>query len=144
MRKLRARKVLSWILVAMMIITLLPFSSLSARADDATSESWWTRLAGANRFDTMEKVLQEAYEDGSCTSLVVASGMDYADALTGASLAGALECPIVLTSDVRLLPYTKNEIERLAAPGCKVYVLDGTAAVSESVFNQIENLNNVA
>ncbi|MBR3436352.1 MAG: cell wall-binding repeat-containing protein, partial [Lachnospiraceae bacterium] len=87
----------------------------------------WTRLAGANRFDTMEKVLQEAYpEKNSCTSLVVASGMDFADALTGASLAGALECPIVLTSDVRLLPYTKNEIERLAAPGCKVYVLGGT------------------
>ena len=104
----------------------------------------WTRLSGDDRFETMEKVLDEAYEDGSCETLIIASGMEYADALAGASLAGVYDCPIILSSDTRLLESTKNEIERLASSkGCEVYILGGPASVSDSVKNAISKLKNI-
>ena len=104
---------------------------------------FWTRLSGEDRFETMEKVLDEAYEGGSCKTLIIASGMEYADALAGASLAGVYECPIILSSDTRLLESTKKEIKRLASPeGCDVYILGGPASVSDSVKNAINNLKN--
>ena len=107
--------------------------------------SWtWTRLAGDNRLDTMQKVLQESWEDGSCKSLVVSTAMDFPDALAGASLAGLYECPIVLTLDSKLLAYTKDEIQRLASEeGCTVYILGGTAAVSDTVKEAIAQIPNV-
>ena len=104
----------------------------------------WKRLAGGNRLETMQKVLQESYEDGSCKTLVVSTAMDFPDALAGASLAGLYECPIVLTLDSRLLAYTKDEIQRLASPeGCTVYILGGTAAVSDTVKEAIREIPNV-
>ena len=100
----------------------------------------WTRLAGKNRYQTMALAAQEAYADGSCGHLVIASGQAFPDALSGSALAGVLDCPILLTNKLKLSPDTKSEIERLAAPGCKVLILGGNGAVSAEVEQAINDL----
>ncbi|MBR3437010.1 MAG: BspA family leucine-rich repeat surface protein [Lachnospiraceae bacterium] len=124
-------------------VTLARDLILYAQWDDPGKWTW-TRLCGENRFETMREVTLEAFDDGSQENLVVASGVDFADALSGAALAGYLECPVILTMPGWLLDEARMEIERLAAPGCKVYILGGEAAVSRAVERQIRETSNVA
>ena len=101
---------------------------------------YWTRLAGSNRYATMALASQEAYSDGSCDFLIVASGQAFPDALSGAALAGVYECPILLTNKTKLSAETKSEILRLASSNCQVMILGGKGAVSEAVENEIKAL----
>ena len=49
-------------------------------------------------------------------------------AVSGAALAGAFDCPIILTKSASLRAEAKREILRLASKkGCKVIILGGTA-----------------
>lgn len=55
-----------------------------------------TRIAGGDRFDTSVLVNQDAF--GSATALtLVASGIDFPDALSGAAYAGHAHAPLVVT-----------------------------------------------
>ena len=100
----------------------------------------WTRLAGSNRYQTMALAARKAFDDKSCTTLIVASGQAFPDALSGSALAGALGCPILLTNKSKLSSDTKSEIQRLAAPGCNVLILGGNGAVSADVEAEIRAL----
>ncbi len=101
----------------------------------------WTRVFGANRFKTMEAIIQEACSEeteGSFSTLIVATGESFPDALAGSALAGVYECPILLTKSSALSAEAKSEIERLrCAEGCNVIILGGTGAVSEKVEQAI-------
>ncbi len=100
----------------------------------------WTRLAGDNRYHTAVMAAQEVYEEHSCTTIIIASGQSFPDALSGSALAGVYGCPILLTNKERLSAETKSEIQRLAASDCKVLILGGTGTVSEAVENAIKKL----
>ena len=115
-----------------------------AEADPSAEELTWIRLAGSNRYRTMEKISKTAFENGSCKTIIVATGQAFPDALAGASLAGVYECPIILTKTAALVPEAKEEIERLAAPeGCTVLLLGGTGALQESVEEAIRSIDHV-
>ena len=89
-----------------------------------------TRLAGAGRYATAAKISKEGFPDGSDT-VVLAYGLNYADALAGVPLAKAKNAPILLTTLKTLPAETLAEIERLNAK--KVIILGGTSAVSADV-----------
>ncbi|MDU8954101.1 MAG: cell wall-binding repeat-containing protein, partial [Streptococcus sp.] len=63
-------------------------------------------------------------------NVVLASGFNFADALSAGQLASALNAPLLLSSQNKLDSQTKNEIERLRAK--KVYVVGGNNAISKS------------
>ena len=143
MKQRRFAKVLSWILAALLVISLLPTSMLQVRAEEGetSNRAWeWTRLAGGNRYHTATLATQVVFEDGSCEKIIIASGQAFPDALSGSALAGALGCPILLTNTKKLADETKAEIQRLAAPNCQVLILGGTGAVSEAAERAIKNL----
>ncbi len=100
----------------------------------------WTRLAGANRYDTAALASKQAYADHSLKTIIVASGQSFPDALSGSALAGVYECPILLTNSAKLSNEAKEEIQRLAADDCTVLILGGTGTVSEAVENAIKKL----
>ena len=94
------------------------------------TESNITRLAGAGRYATAVEISKAGFPDGSDT-VVLAYGLNYADALAGVSLAKAKNAPILLTNLKTLPAETLAEIKRLKAKN--VIILGGTGAVGKEV-----------
>ena len=88
------------------------------------------RLAGAGRYETAVEISKAGFPDGSDT-VVLAYGLNYADALAGVSLAKAKNAPILLTNLKTLPAETLAEIKRLKAKN--VIILGGTGAVGKEV-----------
>ncbi|MBR7008273.1 MAG: leucine-rich repeat protein [Ruminococcus sp.] len=95
-----------------------------------------TRFAGAGRYDTAAKISQGAFKENT-QYVVLAYGMNSADALAGVSLAKALNAPILLTNKDELPQETINEIKRLKATN--VIILGGTGAISTKVESALKN-----
>ncbi|QIZ98891.1 cell wall-binding repeat-containing protein [Leifsonia sp. PS1209] len=91
-----------------------------------------TRLAGSDRFETSVAVSKSAF--GANPSVAyIATGMNFPDALTGASVAAgsAHSGPLLLVTSVSIPPSVAGELQRLR-PG-KIVVLGGTDAINTSV-----------
>lgn len=104
----------------------------------------WRRIDGDNRYETARKLIETGWTRNSCSTVIVATGDSYPDALAGASLAGVYDCPIVLTSGESLSEDASIAIRRLGAD--HVIVLGGPSAVSATAYTSIEAIvgaNNV-
>ncbi|MCL2504547.1 MAG: cell wall-binding repeat-containing protein, partial [Coriobacteriia bacterium] len=91
------------------------------------------RIAGDDRFETAIKVSRENFEGAD--AVIIATGMNYADALSASALAGALRAPLLLTRTEVLSPGVLAEVERLGAKD--VYIMGSTAAVSAAVADAL-------
>jgi tripartite motif-containing protein 71 len=87
-------------------------------------------IAGENRYSTAVAVSEAAYPQGAST-VVIATGINWPDALGGAALAGVHDAPILLCPTDSLPSLVIDEIERLGAENA--IVLGGTSAVSGDV-----------
>ncbi|HUG83377.1 MAG TPA: cell wall-binding repeat-containing protein, partial [Euzebya sp.] len=93
-----------------------------------------TVLAGATRIQTAIAISQNAFpEDGSADAVVLARADVPFDALAATPLAPDKNGPLLLTDVADLHADTAAEIGRVMADGGTVYVLGGTAALSEGV-----------
>ena len=101
-----------------------------------TSATTKLRLAGAGRYETAVEISKAGFPDGSDT-VVLAYGLNYADALAGVSLAKAKNAPILLTNLKTLPAETLAEIKRLKAKN--VIILGGTGAVGAEVEKTLKN-----
>ena len=101
-------------------------TGLVARTVDTGIE----RLGGATRTETAVAVSQAAFPGGADT-VVLATQMNYPDALAGAPLARRSNAPLLLTDGRWLSSATAAEIVRLGAK--KAIVLGGTGALSYQV-----------
>jgi len=72
------------------------------------------RLLGDDRYGTAVRASLEAFPDGA-TSVVIASGQDWPDALGGSALAGVVDGPLLLTREGTLPAEVREEIVRLGA-----------------------------
>ena len=79
-----------------MLSTLLFCLTAATRPAYADIEKTVTRLGGDNRYQTMAKIVSTGFTTSD--SVVVATGQNFPDALSASALAGALDCPVVLTS----------------------------------------------
>lgn len=103
----------------------------------------WKRLAGDTALDTMASISREGWSDGCAPeSVIVATMGGYWDALSSSALAGLDGAPILLTDGSELSDQTRTEIARLKPK--KVYIVGGSAAVSESVRSSIEGMEGLA
>lgn len=99
-----------------------------------TYDDIFVRLWGDDRYDTMEAIARESYEGETTQYAVVATGDSFPDALAAASLAGALDAPILLTSS----DDCTDAIESMEALGVsEFYIVGGTSAVSEEIEEQL-------
>ena len=83
-----------------------------------------------------------AFADGEADHVVVARADVFADALAGGPLAGT-DGPLLLTDPASLDPAVHAELARVLPPGRPIYVLGGTAAVSQEVADQLATLGHV-
>lgn len=96
------------------------------------------RLYGGSRYQTA-LAISKRWPTGSASSTVLASGSNFADALAGASLAGAAGCPVELTSPSAVTADLLAEMHRVTSGTAKptVYLLGSEGAVSRTVANQL-------
>lgn len=99
--------------------------------------------AGTGRTEPVAQavaVSQALFEDGGARHVVLARRDDYADALAGSSLAGG-RAPILFTSrEGPLEQITAEELRRVLAPGGRVFLLGGTAALPASLDDELDRL----
>jgi len=93
------------------------------------------RISGANRFATSAAVSAEVFKDADAVSSVfVATGSNFPDALGAAAAAGYLGSPVLLVDDTVPGPVAA-ELARLKPS--KIYVVGGTNVVSNAVVAQL-------
>lgn len=106
-----------------------------------------TRVSGATRVDTAVAISRERFGSVGPVSnaVVIANSYGFADALAGSTLAGVLDCPVLLTPRDTLAPSVASEIQRLRLPGSNpasqtVYLLGGSSALYPAVEAQVAAL----
>ena len=82
------------------------------------------RLSGAGRYETAATVAQEVWPSGAST-VFLASGTSFPDALGGGAAAAHRDAPLLLTSPTKLSPATRAELRRLKPS--RIFVLGGEA-----------------
>ena len=91
------------------------------------------RLSGSTRYET-SRAIAEKYYGANAASLVIASGDDFPDGLTGSTVAVANGAPIILANEYN----SKDANEYLVKNGIKnMFVIGGAGAVSETVVNKV-------
>lgn len=95
------------------------------------------RICGRNRYETSVEISKQGWPEGAQT-VVLARGDDYADALTGAPLAFALDAPILLSHYNRLTDSVREEISRLGAS--HAVILGGEGVISPEVAAILEGM----
>mgnify|MGYP002336080604 FL=1 len=93
------------------------------------------RLQGADRYATAVAVSRATFAPG-VTAAFVATGASFPDALAAGPAAIKVRGPVLLTQQSSLPASTRDELVRLAPQA--IYLLGGTAAVSESVRQAIQ------
>lgn len=91
-------------------------------------------FSGANRIEVSSLVAQAAYPDG-CSTAVIAGSDGWADALGSTSLAGLLDCPILLTDAGHLSAGTLITLKELGVTS--VVIVGGPNTVSTAVESEL-------
>lgn len=122
------KKVLASTLALSMVLPIGVANADKQNAQQQEKSQQVTRISGKDRIQTSVEISKSAYTTSE--NVVLASGFNFADALSAGQLASALNAPLLLSSQNKLDSQTKNEIERLRAK--KVYVVGGDNAISKS------------
>lgn len=117
------------------VLTLALAVALVLAAPAAARAATLETFAGDSRYTTAIAVSRAAFPDGA-DQVLVASGVNWPDALAGTGLAGALGGPVLLTEPGRLTLAVLAEITRLGAG--EVYILGESSAVSDGVLAALQ------
>jgi putative cell wall-binding protein len=95
------------IVAATLIASVLALVSAPASAAATVTQK---RLSGLDRYATASATAEYTY--GTATKAIIASGDNYADALTGSALSGAIASPLLLTAKDALPAVTAAALGR--------------------------------
>lgn len=116
---------------------MLDAAAALEEAFDRDGSTEWVRAYGTTRYDTAAAVSAATFDSADC--VVVASGVNFPDALSAASLAGGVSAPILTAPSSGLLPASEvSEIERLGAS--RAIIVGGPLIVSDAIKSQLEGI----
>ena len=95
------------------------------------------RRSGKDRFATSAVIAAEEFPDA--TSVVIATGKTFPDALSGAAYAGRIKAPVLLVGDT-LPEEVRDYLEAGAGRITLVYVIGGPNAVSPALMAEVESI----
>lgn len=98
------------------------------------------RVEGPERITTAVAGSQVIFDDGTAQAVVLTRADDFPDAQAGTPLAIARDAAMLLSQPDELSAATEEEILRVLAPGGTVYLLGGTAALSDAVAQRVAEL----
>lgn len=96
------------------------------------------RIEGKDRYETSIKIAEKlgtVNKNNQPKELILASGENYADALSAAPVGAIREIPIILTKSNEFPSKTKEYIKKCNAN--KTYVIGGQASISDSIKNSL-------
>lgn len=119
-------------------LTVITWSGRSLSADATrqtgySSHSFVERVSGSNRYAVAANIAA-SWAEGADTVIVV-SGQNFPDALSGSALAGLVGGPVLLTKKDDLPISTSRALEALDPS--QIIVLGGTGAVTKGVADQL-------
>ncbi len=94
------------------------------------------RMGGADRYGTAVAIARKGWPSGASTVLL-ANGTNYPDALAATPLAAMKNAPILLTTTASVPKVTMNEIKALKPKN--IILLGGTAAISSAQQTALKN-----
>ena len=103
-------------------------------AQDTNMEA--SRLSGTNRYVTSVAISKEGWEQA--TTVIIATGLDYADALAASSLSKSKNAPILLTEKDAMNQNIITEIKRLKAT--QAILIGGNGVIGNGVEKQLNGL----
>jgi putative cell wall-binding protein len=90
-----------------------------------------TRLAGNDRLSTAVAISQKTFPNSrTADAVLLATGLDFPDALAGASLGKIKNAPLLLVTTYQDSKVTLDEIQRVLKPNGSVYILGGEGVVA--------------
>ncbi|MDR1564772.1 MAG: cell wall-binding repeat-containing protein [Oscillospiraceae bacterium] len=113
-------------------------------SSDTTMYAVWepltiTRFSGGNRIITANTIALEGWPQGAST-VILASGSNFVDALAAAPLAAHYDAPILLSSSKTTLEDTVlSTIDALKA--AHIIIIGGESSVNKDIYTQLEGLN---
>ena len=126
------------------------FGPYSVAVSAAPSKIQVDRYAGIDRYDTGLVISRHRWAASTdmsatanhATSVVIATGNSFPDALSGVPLAKKVNGPMLLTDGTQTMIDSRvlTEIQRVLGAGATtkdIYILGGTSAVSQSIQNQL-------
>lgn len=97
-----------------------------------------TRIYGENRIETAIEVSKTGWTKSD--NIILASSLNFPDALAGGALACMLDAPILLTKGTTAT-IESNVLNQMSALGAKnIYILGGESVISSDIFNQLKTL----
>lgn len=93
-----------------------------------------TRISGSDRYETANKISEKF---NLADTVVIASGINFPDALCAAPLAKKTNSPILLSKKDSLVSSTIKEIKRLKAS--RAIIVGGKSSVGENVVKQLKD-----
>lgn len=93
------------------------------------------RLGGINRYET-NRIINNKLENSP--AVIIASGNDFADALSASGVSGIGGMPIYLANKGELDINTQNDIKRINPS--KIYIVGGTGVVSTNTENLLKGI----
>ena len=116
-------KKLQKVTIAMLLTAMILPTTMSG----AKSQNVY-RISGRTRIATSVEISKSVYSKSE--NVVLASGYNFADALSAGQLASALDAPLLLSSKDKFDSETEGEINRLKAKN--VYVVGGDLTIKKS------------
>ena len=120
-----------WVLGGTAVVSASVREALEAYASSGNA----VRVSGANRYSTAAAISTRWYGEG-VQAAFIAVGTSFADALAGGPAAALRDSPLLLVQGGSIPGATANELSRLK-PG-RIYVLGGTAVISNAVVNALD------
>ncbi|MDU5200393.1 cell wall-binding repeat-containing protein [Finegoldia magna] len=120
------------------VATLIAAMIVPAGVSNASAQQT-TRISGKDRITTSVEISKSAYT--SSENVVLASGFNFADALSAGQLASALNAPLLLSSKDKLDNETESEINRLKAKN--VYIVGGNLTIKKSSVDSYLKKKNI-
>ena len=101
------------------------------------------RVYGKNRFETSQKIAKKIKEENSNATfqnIIIASGADFADALSASYLAKVKNAPILLVASKNkdVLSSTIDYVKKNAVAKANVYIIGGPTIVPESLATDLK------
>lgn len=118
-------------IAALAVACMIPAGVSSANVENVT------RIAGEDRIGTSIEISKAMFNESD--NIVLASGFNFADALSAGQLAAALNAPLILSSD-QLDSRTSDEIAKLKPKN--IYIVGGETALSSNIEESVKSVVN--
>lgn len=124
------KRCIGLILSLLMLLQFVPASTVQAAAISTS------RLAGSDRYATAVAISQAGWSQAD--TVIIATGLNYPDALAASALTKSKDAPILLTETAAMDQSVVDEIKRLKAT--KAILIGGTGVVGTGVEDQLIGL----